>query len=126
MIGIEHVGIFTKDTAALKDWYMDMFGWKVVYDNGKGTYFLKADDGSMVEFGMTDIDGGKHELKATGIRHLAISVDTDELEVLANKLKEAGVKVITDAAVNAKGIGTMYFEDPDCNVLHLISRENPL
>ena len=126
MIGIEHVGIFTKDTSALKDWYMDMFGWKVVYDNGKGTYFLKADDGSMVEFGMTDIDGGKHELKASGIRHLAISVGTDEFEALANKLKEAGVKVITDAAVNAKGIGTMYFEDPDGNVLHLISRENPL
>lgn len=126
MIGIEHVGIFTKDTAALKDWYMDMFGWKVVYDNGKGTYFLKADDGSMVEFGMTDIDGGKHELKSSGIRHLAISVDTDEFEALANKLKEAGVKVITEAAVNAKGIGTMYFEDPDGNVLHLISRENPL
>ena len=126
MIGIEHVGIFTKDTAALKNWYMDMFGWKVVYDNGKGTYFLKADDGSMVEFGMTDIDGGKHELKASGIRHLAISVGTDEFEALANKLKEAGVKVITDAAVNAKGIGTMYFEDPDGNVLHLISRENPL
>ena len=74
MVGIEHVGIFSNDTAALKDWYIDMFGWKVVYDNGKGTFFLKADDGGMIEFCKTDIDGGKQDMKATGIRHIAISV----------------------------------------------------
>ena len=28
----------SKNTAALKDWYMEMYGGRVVYDNGKGTY----------------------------------------------------------------------------------------
>ncbi len=37
--GIEHVAVVSKDTAALKDWYMEMYGGRVVYDNGKGTYF---------------------------------------------------------------------------------------
>ena len=47
--GIEHVAVVSKDTAALKDWYMEMYGGRVVYDNGKGTYFLQFADGSMIE-----------------------------------------------------------------------------
>ena len=48
--GIEHVAIVAKNTAVLKDWYMEMYGGRVVYDNGKGTYFLQFPDGSMIEF----------------------------------------------------------------------------
>ncbi len=124
MIGIEHICICAKDTAALKDWYMDMFGWKVVYDNGKGTFFLKADDGGMIEFQKSDIEGAKDEMKTIGIRHIAISVD--DFDGMVEKLKGAGVKVLIDAAVSAKGIGTMYFEDPDGNILHIIHRVTPL
>ena len=47
--GIEHVAVVSKNTAALKDWYMEMYGGRVVYDNGKGTYFLQFADGSMIE-----------------------------------------------------------------------------
>lgn len=123
-IGIEHIGIFTEDTKSLKDWYIEMFDWKEVYDNGKGTYFLKADDGVMIEFCQTDVDGGKHPMKASGIRHIAISVD--DFEELVEKLMNAGVKVLTEATVSDKGIGTMFFEDPAGNVLHLIHRVSPL
>lgn len=124
MVGIEHVGIFSKDTEALKDWYIAMFGWKVVYDNGKGTYFLKADDGGMVEFVKSDIDGGAQDMKATGLRHLAISVD--DFDGMVKKVTDAGVKILAEANMNDKGIGTMFFEDPDGNVLHFISRPMPL
>lgn len=123
-IGIEHVGIFSNNTEALKDWYIEMFDWKVVYDNGRGTYFLKADDGGMIEFVKSDIDGGQQDMKATGIRHIAISID--DFDALSQKLERAGVKVLTEASVNDKGIGTMFFEDPDGNVLHLICRPQPL
>lgn len=125
-VGIEHLGIFTKDSAALRDWYVKTFGWKVVYDNGKGTYFLKSDNGVMLEIMQSEIDGGSHDMKATGFRHLALSVSMEEFETIADKLKQNGVKVLTDATVSAKGVGTMFFEDLDGNVLHLISRPSPL
>lgn len=125
-VGIEHLGIFTKDSAALRDWYVKTFDWKVVYDNGKGTYFLKSDNGVMLEIMQSEIDGGSHGMKATGFRHLALSVSVEEFEAIADKLKQDGVKVLTDAAVSEKGVGTMFFEDLDGNVLHLISRPSPL
>lgn len=125
-VGIEHLGIFTKDSAALRDWYVKTFDWKVVYDNGKGTYFLKSDNGVMLEIMQSEIDDGSHDMKATGFRHLALSVSVEEFETIADKLKQNGVKVLTDAAVSAKGVGTMFFEDLDGNVLHLISRPSPL
>lgn len=124
MIGIEHLGIFSKDSAALKDWYIKLFGWKQVYDNGKGTYFLAADDGTMIEFCMGNEDGGIHSPSTTGIRHIAISVD--DFEGTVEKVRAIGAEVVTEPVLNNKGVGTMFFRDPDGNILHLIYRENPL
>lgn len=124
MAGIEHIGIFSKDSAALKDWYIKLFGWKQVYDNGKGTYFLAADNGTMIEFCMGDKDGGIHDASTTGIRHIAISVDNFDEAV--RTVRESGAEIVADAVLNDKGVGTMFFRDPDGNILHLIYREKPL
>lgn len=121
MFGIEHTGIFSKNSEDLKNWYIKLFGWKEVYTNAeKKTYFLKADDGAMIEFCLTGKDGGAFETNTSGLRHLAISVD--DFDAAVKKVKESGAEIITDAQVSAKGIGTMFFKDPDGNILHLISR----
>jgi len=121
MTGIEHLGLFSKDSESLKNWYIKLFGWKEVYTNAeKKTYFLKADDGVMIEFCLTSKDGGSFEKDTEGLRHIAISVDNFD-ETVA-KVKEIGAEIIDEASVNAKGIGTMFFKDPDGNVLHLIYR----
>lgn len=122
--GIEHIGVFAKDTEALKNWYIKLFDFKTVYDNGKGTFFLKAPDGSMIELVKTAEDGGVLGDKVSGIRHLAFSVDN--FEEMVDKLKAENVEVVTDAVVSAKGIATFFFRDPEGNVIHLINRPEPL
>lgn len=124
--GIEHLAIISKDTAKLKDWYMSMFGGEVVYDNGKGTYFIAFSDKSMIEFIMSDLDNGTNELKTGGIRHIALSVGDSEFDELVAKLKADGVEVLTDVSVNPKGLKTFFFRDIDGNILHLIYRPTPL
>ena len=125
MFGIEHIGIFSKDSEALKNWYADLFGWTQVYANEeKKTYFLKADDGMMIEFCKSGDDGGILGDKVTGIRHIAISVD--DFDAAVAKVNAAGVEIVTEPALSASGVGTMFFRDPDGNVLHLIYRTNKL
>ncbi|MCX7715089.1 MAG: VOC family protein [Clostridia bacterium] len=124
--GIEHIAIISKDTARIKDWYLEMFGGKIVYDNGKGTFFLAFEDGSMIEFIMSDLSNGENDLKTGGIRHIALSVGNSEFDELVQKLKLANVEVLTDVAINPSGLKTFFFRDIDGNILHLIYRPNPL
>lgn len=122
--GIEHIAVFARDTTSLKDWYMRMFGFVQVYDNGSGTYFLKAQDGAMIEFVPTGEDIGVVGDKARGIRHIAIAVE--DFEGMVAKLTEANVEVVSEPVVTTKGIKTFFFRDPEGNVLHLIYRPEPL
>lgn len=123
-IGIEHVAIYAKDTKALSDWYKDMFDGEVVYDNGKGTYFIAFSDKSMIEFCSAESENVPTELTTPGIRHIAMSVD--EFDALAKKVVDSGAPILKEANVSAKGIGTIFFRDPEGNIVHLISRPEPL
>ena len=107
--GIEHVAVVSKDTAALKDWYMEMYGGRVVYDNGKGTYFLQFAE------------------KQAGIRHLAFSVTPAAFDEIVAKLKaDERVEEVHDVSENAKGLKTYWYRDIEGNFSHLIYRPEPL
>ena len=123
--GIEHIAVCAKDTAKLKDWYVKMFDFKVVYDNGKGTYFVAAPDGSMIEIIAADKDMGKNEPNDSGVRHFALSITDDGFDAMVEKLKVEGVEVVTDAK-EKNGIKTFFFRDIEGNIFHLIYRPNPL
>lgn len=123
--GIEHIAIYAKDTKSLSDWYVNMFDGEIVYDNGKGTYFVAFQDKSMIEFCKNAEENNElTSLERPGIRHIALSVDNFEKAV--SKVKNAGVEILKDAVVTEKGIGTMFFRDPEGNILHFISRVTPL
>ena len=123
--GIEHVAIYAKDTKALSDWYCRVFDGTIVYDNGKGTYFVAFSDKSMIEFCKNpQEDNLPTELEAPGIRHIALS--TDNFDQAVAKVKGEKVEILKDAVISDKGIGTMFFRDPEGNILHLISRVKPL
>lgn len=124
-IGIEHTAIYAKDTKALSDWYIKMFDGEIVYDNGKGTYFVAFSDKSMIEFCLnSDVTNEATGLEVPGIRHIAFS--TDDFDAAVKRVEDAGVEVLKEASVSAKGIGTIFFRDPEGNILHFISRPNPL
>ena len=123
--GIEHLAIFSPDTAKLKDWYVKMFDFTQVYDNGKGTYFLKAQDGAMIEFVTSEATNQDTGARVAGIRHIAIAVTSDGFDSMVEKLRGENVEVVTEPA-ESKGIKTFFFRDIEGNVLHLIARPTPL
>lgn len=126
MIGMEHVGICAKDTVSLKDWYVKLFNFKVVYDNKKErpTYFLWMDDGNMIEIYAADNETQIYDNKKQGIRHLAFC--TDNIEKEYQNLLDNNVEIVTDLSTNAKGISTVFFRDIEGNVIHFIYRPEEL
>ncbi len=125
--GIEHIAIASYDTAALKDWYMKIFGGKVVYDNGKGTYFLQFADGSMIEFVKAAEDKPEDVEKTAGIRHIAFAVTPKAFDEIVPQLKaDERVTEVHDISESAKGIKTYWFRDIEGNFAHLIYRPDPL
>ncbi len=126
ILGIEHIAVCARDTKALTDWYVKMFGVSVVYDNGKGTYFVKAPDGSMIEIIQSGTDAAPTPAKDWGIRHFALSVSEEGFDDLVKKLKAENVEVVTDVAVSPKGIKTFFFRDIEGNIFHLIYRPEAL
>ena len=125
--GIEHAAIVSYDTAALKDWYLKMFGGQIVYDNGKGTYFLAFPNGDMIEFVTAQEDKPSDVERSAGIRHLALAVDSESFDELVPLLKaDERVEEVHDVSENAKGLKTYWFKDIEGNFLHLIYRPEPL
>ncbi|HYF84061.1 MAG TPA: VOC family protein [Clostridia bacterium] len=124
--GIEHIGICAEDTSSLKDWYVKLFGFKVVYENNKTpkSYILYINDGSMIEIYPASEDSKISSNKIKGIRHIALIADN--FEEMCETLKDNCVEIIEEAKVSASGVKTIFFRDIENNVLHLIDRPNPL
>ena len=91
-----------------------------IYDNGKGTYFVKAPDGAMIEIIQADTQIAPTPTKDWGIRHFALSVSDEGFDELVEKLREENVEVVTEVSVSSKGIKTFFFRDPEGNIFHLI------
>lgn len=125
--GIEHSAIAAKNSKELAQWYVDTFGCKIVYDNGKGTYFVAFENGDMIEIISAAYDKPADEEKTAGIRHLALAVGSKEFDELVPVLKnEPRVTEVHDVSENAKGLKTYWFRDIEGNFMHLIYRPEPL
>jgi glyoxylase I family protein len=121
--GIEHVAILSSDTARLKDWYIKMLDFRQVFENESKTYFLKSGNGALIEFVTAEGDGGRHGLKAGGLRHIALSVD--KFDETVSFLKKNNAEVVSEPETTPTGVKTFFFRDPDGNILHLVQRPKP-
>ncbi|ABR47115.1 Glyoxalase/bleomycin resistance protein/dioxygenase [Alkaliphilus metalliredigens QYMF] len=126
MLRLEHVGICAVNTTVLKDWYVKLFDFKIVYDNKKQmpTYFLLMEDKSMLEICPADQESHSLNNKYQGIRHL--SFGTDNIEEEYQNLLTHDVEIIEVLKENAKGIKTAFFKDLEGNIIHFIQRPEAL
>lgn len=118
----EHTGIASPDHKNLAQWYVEVFGFPIVYQSA-GATFLKAPNGSMIE--IIAAEGNRVELamKQPGLRHIALAVDDFDADLA--RIRAAGVKFVSEP-VDAKGVKVVFFTDPEGNILHLIQRQTPL
>ena len=126
ILGFEHFAIAAVDSKALAEWYIRLFGLRVVYDNGKQppTFLLKAPDGMVIEI-LPATSGAKtdYSQSAAGFRHLAVTVG--DYEAAEAHLRAHGITEFIERR-ETETSKLLFFRDPEGNILHLMWRKKPL
>ena len=120
--GIEHFAIASPNPKALADWYVETLGFRINFSY-QGNYFVRAQNGGMIEIIPSEGPNPPNEFRTPGLRHIAISV-TDFDEAFANL--QAKKVEFTGAPYENEGNRLVFFKDLDGNLVHLITRPKEL
>lgn len=125
MARMEHFAFFAADPAALKDFYCDAFGMRLALDNSAATppgYFLVDDAGTALE-----IIGRPADHPRPNTRHVChVAFSVDDVAAARAALEARGLVFETDTAVDAPGMKTAFFTDPEGNRGQIVWRAKPL
>jgi glyoxylase I family protein len=120
--GLEHAAIASPNPKALAEWYAANLEFHINFEYA-GNYFVRAQNGSMLEIIPSEGERGSNKMKDPGIRHLAI--DVDDFDQAREILIRKGVPLLGDQ-INNQGNRLQFFADLDGNLIHLIARPKPL
>jgi glyoxylase I family protein len=120
---LEHLGLSAQAPATLKDWYVNMLGAQVVFDNRQSPpmFLLALPGGRLLEiyagdFGLKETANNK----LNGWRHVALRVTS--IEGARAELERRGVRFTEDIKPAGGGGRVLFFQDPEGNLLHLVER----
>ena len=125
---IGHILISVRDVERSKAFYTDILGFKVLEQdpNHGGVFLALGDYGNTLDlFPSTNPDAYPQPKSrptprdGLGVKHTAFAVETEEdLARAYFSLKDAGVPV--DSAVDHESQKSIYFYDPDDNLLEIV------
>jgi glyoxylase I family protein len=121
-ISVEHLAIPAANPAALKNWYEQILGAKLVLDNGQNppTYLISLGDLWFEIYAAEAPLPNRNNNKLAGFRHLALRVDS--LDAAKAELEKRGVKFTEEIKPAGGGGKVLFFADGEGNLLHLVER----
>jgi glyoxylase I family protein len=124
MARIEHFAIYAADSTALKDFYVQAMGMKVVRESGGDPpgYFLADEQGTALE--IIGRPAGESNVNQRWVCHLAFWVD--DVAAKQTELERLGITFETETAVDSDSIKTSFFRDPEGNRGQIIWRRRRL
>jgi catechol 2,3-dioxygenase-like lactoylglutathione lyase family enzyme len=126
--GILETALYVKDPKSAADFYLRLFGFETLLDMERLIALDIAGRSVLLLFkaGTTnepfETPGGMIPPHAgDGPTHFAFSIDGGDVDAWARKLEEEGVEI--ESRVEwAGGAQSLYFRDPDGNLVELITR----
>lgn len=122
---IEHLALYVEDLERMKDFYVKYFQANAgdLYHNkttGLKTYFLYFEDGARLEI-MNKPGLKRNNLnEGFGYTHSAFSAGSKEaVNILTQKLKEDGFKIISGPRTTSDGYYESLAEDPESNLIEI-------
>jgi len=124
MAKMEHFAIFAADAPALKDFYVDAFGLRVILESGGDPpgFFLADDAGMALE--IIGRRRGESNVNQRWVCHVAFWVD--DFAGARSALETRGLPFEADTAVDTDTMKTAFFRDPEGNRMQIVWRRRPL
>ncbi|MDN3643339.1 VOC family protein [Lutimonas halocynthiae] len=124
---LEHIGLWTKDLEAMKDFYVTHFKMssneKYVNEvKGFSSYFLTFESGTRIELmHRADIKEALGERgQISGMAHMAFSLGSVTAVIeLTERSREMGLKIIGEPRTTGDGYFESVIEDPEGNWIEL-------
>jgi glyoxylase I family protein len=124
MAKLEHFAIYAADAPALKEFYVEALGLRVIVEGGGSppAYFLADDDGMAIE--IISLPEGESAVNQRWVCHLAFRVD--DFAATRAALERRGIVFEPDTAVEKPSLKTAFFKDPAGNRCQIVWRDPPL
>jgi glyoxylase I family protein len=124
MAKMEHFAIYAADAPALKDFYVDAMGLRVVLESGGDPpgFFLADDSGTALE--IIGRPRGQAGANQRWVCHVAFWVD--DFHAARSALEARGLPFETETVVDTDAIRTAFFLDPEGNRVQIVWRRRPL
>ncbi|GAC1447862.1 MAG: hypothetical protein NVSMB9_30500 [Isosphaeraceae bacterium] len=124
MSTIEHFALYAADARALKDYYANAFGLKVIVESGGDPpgYFLADNRGGTLE--IIGRPPGQTAVNQRWVCHLAFWVD--DFSAARASLERQGARFESDTLVDQETLRTGFFNDPEGNRCQIVWRKTLL
>lgn len=124
MAKIEHFALFAQEANALKDFYVGIFGLKVVVANpGPPMGFFLADDGGSV----LEIIERPQDCPSQNQRFLChVAIWVDDYQAKRAEIEALGYEFEVETCVENELFKTAFFTDPGDNRCQIVWRSKPL
>lgn len=119
----EHLGLAARNTAALRDWYVNTLGGEVVFanDHTPPAFLIRLPGGAVIEIYPAHASNDEvTNNRLAGWRHLALRVD--KIETAREELQKRGVVFEEEIKPAGGGGRVLFFKDEEGNLLHLVER----
>jgi catechol-2,3-dioxygenase len=118
---LDHVSLNVSDRPRSIAWYRDVLGLEQRGEARRDDWpVFMGELGACVALFQAQVETAEREAESTGLRHVAFMVDRDDLASAQTRLGEHGVAFRFEDHGNAHSI---YFPDPDGNVIELTTYE---
>jgi glyoxylase I family protein len=124
MARIEHFAVYAADPTALKDFYVRVFGLRVIVESGGDppAFFLADDHGMAIE--VLGRPAGSSGVNQRWVCHLAFWVD--DMPAKRAELERLGIAFEPETLVETDEVKTAFFTDPGGNRCQIVWRKRRL
>ena len=113
--GIRHVALKVKDLKRSREFYGGVLGFQIEWEpDAKNVYLTSGTD----NLALHEVDS---EIKQGSLDHLGIIVEKpQDVDAWSDYLKSKDVRLIQEPKTHRDGARSIYFADPEGNVIQLL------